>query len=97
MAGVSLTLPKKALHTLFSHTRPNGLNAGYEIISMGRGTPQAVVESWLNSPGHRAAILNGWRTNVGAGVYINRAGGLHWQMYFYGDDLGKLRDAGFDV
>ena len=47
--------------------------------------------------GHRAAILNERRTNVGAGVYVNRAGGLHWQMYFYGDDLGKLRDSGFDV
>ncbi len=30
-----------------------------EIIAAGQTTPEAVVNAWMNSPGHRANILNG--------------------------------------
>jgi len=80
----------------FSHTRPNGLNAGYEIIT-GAASPENALRRWMDSPGHRAAILNPRRTTVGAGVYITHTGGVVWQMYFYTDDLSPLRNAGFEV
>jgi len=80
----------------FSHTRPNGLNAGYEIIT-GAASPENALRRWMESPGHRAAILNQRRTTVGAGVYITHTGGVIWQMYFYTDDLSPLRNAGFEV
>lgn len=32
------------------------------------GTPRAIVRSWMNSPGHRANILNGRFKEVGIGV-----------------------------
>ena len=32
-----------------------------------RGTPRAIVNAWMNSPGHRANILNGTFRDVGVG------------------------------
>lgn len=68
------------LLTLFSHTRPDGRScftalgeagvsyrAAGENIAMGYPTPAAVVEGWMNSPGHRANILNGSYTTIGVG------------------------------
>ena len=72
------------LSTKFSHTRPDGTHAGYEVISVGRANPEDVVRAWMNSPGHRAALLNRNRTLVGAGFYAHN-GIHHWQMFF---DLG---------
>ena len=40
-----------------------------ENVSGGRSTPEAMVEGWMNSPGHRANILNPDLTHLGVGVY----------------------------
>lgn len=69
----------------FSHTRPDGTNAGYEIIAMGAMSPEGAVSGWMNSPGHKAAILNENRVYVGAGVHMNPNGTILWQMYFERD------------
>lgn len=67
----------------FSHTRPNGAlcftaldeagisywSAG-ENIAEGQRTPAEVVESWMNSQGHRENILGGY-TYIIVGVYGN--------------------------
>lgn len=65
---------------VFSHTRPNGtscftvfeeLNIGYgraaENIAQGYQTPEAVVNGWMNSAGHRANILNPELAKIGVG------------------------------
>ena len=68
----------------FSHTRPNGSSfssvltengipyrrAG-ENIAWGQKTPEAVVNAWMNSEGHRANILNKNFTSIGVGYYLN--------------------------
>lgn len=68
----------------FSHTRPNGTSfssvlsengisyrrAG-ENIAWGQKTPEAVVNAWMNSEGHRANILNKDFTSIGVGYYLN--------------------------
>lgn len=41
-----------------------------ENIAMGYRTAQSVVEGWMNSPGHRANILNAGFTRIGVG-YIS--------------------------
>ena len=52
-----------------------------ENIAMGYPTPQAVVNAWMNSSGHRANILNAAYTKIGVG-YV--AGGNYWtQMFIY--------------
>lgn len=78
----------------FSHTSPTygtpfqmikafGLSyrtAG-ENIAYGQRTPQAVVNAWMNSSGHRANILNSSYTQIGVG-YV--ASGNYWTQMFIG-------------
>ena len=78
----------------FSHTSPTygtpfqmikafGLSfrtAG-ENIAKGYPTPQAVVNGWMNSSGHRANILNASYTQIGVG-YV--AQGNYWTQMFIG-------------
>ncbi|NLK74862.1 MAG: hypothetical protein GX288_06175 [Clostridiales bacterium] len=80
---------------LFSHTRPNGTSfstvlgefgiqyrtAG-ENIAYGQRTPQEVVTGWMNSPGHRANILNGNFGKIGIGVYQSSNGTIYWTQVF---------------
>ena len=78
----------------FSHTSPTygnpfemmtafGLSyrtAG-ENIAYGYRTPQAVVDGWMNSSGHRANILNASFTQIGVGYVQN---GHYWTQMFIG-------------
>ena len=78
----------------FSHTSPTygtpfqmikafGLSfrtAG-ENIAYGQRTPQAVMNGWMNSSGHRANILNASYTQIGVG-YV--ADGHYWTQMFTG-------------
>lgn len=78
----------------FSHTSPTygspfqmirafGLtyrSAG-ENIARGYASPQAVVDGWMNSSGHRANILNASYTQIGVG-YV--AQGRYWTQLFIG-------------
>ena len=81
----------------FSHTRPDGRDcftayaeqgASYscagENIAAGYSSPEAVMEGWMNSPGHRANILNGSFGRVGVGLVISDAGGYryYWVQNF---------------
>ncbi|MGC5341939.1 sigma-70 family RNA polymerase sigma factor [Streptomyces sp. DT24] len=65
----------------FSHTSPDGTDpgdritaAGYrwstygENIAKGQRTPADVMSAWMNSPGHRANILNCSFKEIGVGV-----------------------------
>lgn len=50
-----------------------------ENIAKGYSTPQAVVNGWMNSSGHRANILNAAYTHIGVG-YVS--GGNYWTQMF---------------
>ena len=78
----------------FSHTSPTygspfemmkafGLSyrAAGENIAYGYRTPQAVVNGWMNSSGHRANILNASYKQIGVG-YV--ADGNYWTQQFIG-------------
>lgn len=52
-----------------------------ENIARGQTTPQAVVNAWMNSSGHRANILNSSFTHIGVG-YV--ADGNYWTQMFVG-------------
>ena len=69
--------------TPFDMIRSFGLSyrtAG-ENIAKGYATPQAVVNGWMNSSGHRANILNASFTKIGVG-YV--ADGHIWTQLFIG-------------
>ena len=63
----------------FSHTRPDGSICFFaspkmagENIAAGYGTPDAVMNGWMNSPGHRGNILNAGFHSIGIGcIRIN--------------------------
>ncbi|MCD9874965.1 sigma-70 family RNA polymerase sigma factor [Streptomyces guryensis] len=83
-----------AARHFFDHTNPDGADPGQRItaagynwstygenIAQGQQTPAAVMESWMNSPGHRANILNCSFKDIGVGVH-NGSGGPWWTQDF---------------
>jgi uncharacterized protein YkwD len=85
-----------AQRNYFSHTSLDGRSPwdrmtaqGYtdgsgENIAAGYSTPASVMAGWMNSPGHRANILNCSSTAIGVGVGRNSAStyGTYWTQDF---------------
>ncbi|WP_462408751.1 SafA/ExsA family spore coat assembly protein [Neobacillus sp. Marseille-QA0830] len=78
----------------FSHTSPTygspfdmikafGITyrSAAENIAAGQTTPQAVVQSWMNSSGHRANILSA-NTRIGVGYAKGGSYGHYWVQMF---------------
>ena len=76
----------------FSHTSPTygspfqmmksfgiSYRTAGENIAKGYASPEAVVNAWMNSPGHRANILNSTYTHIGVGFV---ASGNYWTQMF---------------
>ncbi len=88
----------KELVSVFDHVRPDGSDpldyvmglGGYytagENIAKSWGmadTPARVMDGWMNSPGHKANILNPNFSYIGVGCYqVN--GGYYWTQIFAG-------------
>ncbi|MGW5662130.1 CAP domain-containing protein [Streptomyces sp. NPDC003758] len=82
-----------AARNFFDHTDPDGkdpwqraaalriTDLGGENIARGQATPQDVMDAWMNSPGHRANILNCDFTTLGVGVHFG-SGGPWWTQDF---------------
>ena len=80
----------------FSHTRPDGspfstvlkengisYRGAGENIAWGQKTPEAVVNAWMNSDGHRANILNKNFTTICVGYYMNGTTPYWVQLFTY--------------
>ncbi|MDX2216109.1 MAG: CAP domain-containing protein [Oculatellaceae cyanobacterium bins.114] len=89
-----------AIHDFFAHTGVDGsqpwdrmVAAGYrwaqaaENIAAGQQTPEAVVNAWINSPGHRANMLNANLREIGVGYYelLNDTGSVNYGRYWTQD------------
>lgn len=79
---------------LFSHTRPNGSScfsgmcsflAAGENIAAGQTSPAIVMKSWMESPGHKANILNPNFEELSVGIYYDAGSemGWYWSQIFY--------------
>ena len=79
----------------FSHTSPTygspfkmmesfgiRFSAAGENIAYGQRTPAEVMNGWMNSPGHRANILNPSYTNIGVGLAKTSSGVCYWTQMF---------------
>ena len=53
-----------------------------ENIAMGQRTSSQAVRDWMNSPGHRANMLNGAYTKVGTSAYRTPQGTIYWCLQF---------------
>ena len=91
----------------FDHTSPDGRSpfdrmraAGYrgnlmgENIAAGQRTAAAVETAWMNSPGHRANILNCGYKVIGIGVATRSSSpyGIYWTQDFGIADRVPLPD-----
>lgn len=89
-----------ATNDFFSHTGTGGTSggdrmtsAGYtwnawgENIAAGYSTAQATHDAWMNSPGHRANILNTTFCDIGVG-YAYDAGSTYG--YYWTQNFGRL-------
>ncbi|NCB63964.1 MAG: CAP domain-containing protein, partial [Clostridia bacterium] len=79
----------------FSHTRPDGssfstaltqagvsFRAYGENIAWGQRSAEAVMDTWMNSSGHRANILSSSYSRLGVGVYRDANGTPYWVQLF---------------
>ena len=82
--------------TQFSHTRPDGRGCSTvlddnqiswkttgENIAYGYNSPEAVMNGWMHSSGHRANILNADFDSIGIGI-VSQNGTLYWTQIFTG-------------
>lgn len=85
----------KEIKSSFSHTRPDGSSfstalreqgvsyrGSGENIAWGQKTADEVMKGWMNSPGHRANILNKSFTSIGVGCYEDSRGVKYWTQLF---------------
>ncbi|NEB81420.1 CAP domain-containing protein [Streptomyces sp. SID14478] len=82
-----------AARNFFDHTDPDGAtpwdrakkvgitDLGGENIARGQANAQSVMDAWMNSPGHRANILNCDYKTLGVGVHFG-SGGPWWTQDF---------------
>lgn len=87
-------LRAKEISIKFSHDRPDGTDSSTalyengvgcsdgENIARGYTSPEAVVQGWMNSVGHMAAILCESSTHIGVGFYQNSYGTYFWVQDF---------------
>jgi uncharacterized protein YkwD len=59
-----------------------------ENIALGYGSPDAVVQGWMDSPGHRANLLNPSYWEIGVGYWL---GDGEWDHYWV-QDFGRRSD-----
>lgn len=98
---------RMAAEGFYDHVDPQGRNVvdrinavGYvarrsaENIARGQPDPVTVVQGWLNSPGHRANILDPAQTAIGAGYAFTPAPPYHhyWTHVFAAPDPAQGRN-----
>jgi len=79
----------------FSHTSPTygspfdmmkqfgiSYSSAGENIAKGQRTPADVMNGWMNSPGHKANILNSSYTEIGVGYVTDSNGNTYWVQHF---------------
>ncbi|MBM7586587.1 putative YkwD family protein [Bacillus pakistanensis] len=79
----------------FSHTSPTygspfemmenfGIeySTAAENIAAGQNSPEAVVNAWMKSSGHRKNILNKQVTHIGVGISQDQSQGIYWTQMF---------------
>ena len=84
-------------HDYFNHTSPTygspfemmksfGIDYKYagENIAAGQPSAESVMKSWMNSPGHKANILNKNYTHIGIGHVTGGKYSHYWTQQFIG-------------
>lgn len=84
--AVDLTLVQSARdHAAWmtnSHNLQHTRSAVAENIAMGQQNTAEAIQSWMNSPGHRANILNGGYRRIGVAAFVTPEGTCFWCQQF---------------
>jgi len=83
----------QATASLMTHVSPNGARGGQRIagagyawttwgenVAAGQVDCTSVMSAWMNSPGHKANILNPAFVHIGMAASANGAGVVYWAM-----------------
>ena len=97
MNGAGSHAADMAVRNYFSHYTPEGWSPSMrangwgfyggvgENIACGNPNPGQVVATWMESPGHRANILNPYYTHIGVGHYWSpKSGCQHYWVQKFG-------------
>lgn len=88
--GLLATAMKRATEQplVFSHTRPDGsscfdldANMRGENVAVGQSSAEQVMDTWMNSEGHRQNILDADYTTIGVGCFVQN-GVTYWVQNF---------------
>lgn len=95
-AQAAADIRAKEIVTLFEHSRPDGTScftaleeigirfmAAGENIAKGQPSSESVMNSWMNSAGHRENILNSNYSAIAVGCYKS-GGTYYWVQLFIG-------------
>ena len=72
-------LSHQALSPILTACRARGVG---ENVAYGNVTPEALVDMWMNSSGHRANILNPAFTHLGVGAVTSSTGRVYSAQVF---------------
>ena len=90
----------------FSHTRPNGrgcftavtepFSAVGENIAIGYTSPKAVMNGWINSPGHYSNMISDCYDTIGVGCFKTSNGCLCWAQLFNSNPANEKTAQGIE-
>ena len=93
----------------FSHTRPNGEDCFSildeyqydswftgENIAIGQMDSGSVFNSWKNSSGHYANMVNSGFSSIGIGCFYHPSGGYSWVQIFTGNNSTNYKKTSID-
>jgi len=63
--------------------------AAGENIAYGQKTPKEVMQTWMDSPGHRSNILSDSFAEIGVGVATTKTGVIYWTQMFMRAAIGN--------
>lgn len=73
---------ERMYHSNIKNISKLGFSVSGENIAYGQRNEQSVMKTWLNSPGHRANIMNSSFTHIGCGFAYSESEVLYWCVCF---------------
>ena len=77
-----MAVQDKLFHSNMRDIMSLGFDGVSENIAYGQKSPESVMKTWMNSPGHRNNILNSKMSEIGCGMSLSPNGRLYWCVCF---------------
>lgn len=77
-----MAVQDKLFHSNMRDIISLGFDGVSENIAYSQKSPESVMKTWMNSPGHRNNILNSKMSEIGCGMSLSPNGRLYWCVCF---------------